>query len=93
MSLSRRECSLLLLPALLANGQAPAESVLGSKFYPFADMPARPNGGNIHWSILDGKTHEGMQVEMHQTQLAPGATPHPPHRHAHEEVLDRKSVV
>lgn len=90
MTVSRRECSLMLLPALL-RAQAPAPALLPSKTYRLEDQPARTNGAiSIHRSILAGKTHEGYQLEMHQTQLAAGASPHPPHRHAHEEAFFMK---
>ena len=37
--------------------------------------------------ILHGNTHTGVLLDLHETELAAGATPHQPHRHAHEEML------
>ena len=37
--------------------------------------------------IFNGKTHTSYTVDLHHTDLAAGAAPHPPHQHAHEEVL------
>ena len=37
--------------------------------------------------MLDGKTHTGYRIEIHQTELAPGLAPHPPHHHVHEELI------
>ena len=46
---------------------------------PFDQMTARP--------ILNGITHSGTHLEVHETVLAPGAMPHPPHHHVHEELF------
>jgi quercetin dioxygenase-like cupin family protein len=37
--------------------------------------------------ILDGSTHGGFKLSLHETELAPGGVPHPPHSHVHEEML------
>jgi quercetin dioxygenase-like cupin family protein len=88
MNYSRRDFS-LLLPALVAaagvtTAQTPA---LPSKTYAFDDLPVRNNGANKTRTVLDGNTHGGFPVEMHITELAPGLAPHPPHHHAHEEMI------
>lgn len=50
---------------------------------PFDQLPvhggARP--------ILDGMTHAGAHLEVHETVLGPGKMPHPPHHHEHEELF------
>jgi quercetin dioxygenase-like cupin family protein len=89
MKYSRRELRLLLaaLPAMQAAAQ---ESSLPSRDLPFEDLPARPSGPDgKNWSrpMLDGKTHTGYRIEIHQTELAPGLAPHPPHHHVHEELI------
>ncbi len=66
---------------------APAKPRLASKAYPFADLKESKSGGNSFWSILDGTTLVGCPIEVHETRLAPGASPHPPHHHAHEEMF------
>ena len=38
-------------------------------------------------SLLDTTTITLDRLEVHQTTLAPGGSPHPPHRHAHEEMM------
>jgi quercetin dioxygenase-like cupin family protein len=38
-------------------------------------------------SLLDSTTITLDRLEVHKTSLAPGASPHPPHRHAHEELM------
>ncbi len=54
----------------------------------FEDLPVKANAnGNRSRAILDGKTHTGFRVEMHETELGPGLAPHPPHAHVHEELI------
>jgi quercetin dioxygenase-like cupin family protein len=36
---------------------------------------------NASRPILDGMTHSGDHLEVHETTLAPGSSPHPPHQH------------
>lgn len=95
MTLSRRELC-LLLPALLTAvpGVAAESSVLPAKAYPFADLPVHRHGGNETRPVLDGLTHSGFTIELHETQLVPGGRPHPPHHHLHEEIfLVREGTV
>jgi mannose-6-phosphate isomerase-like protein (cupin superfamily) len=54
---------------------------------PFDQMTAHTNGGNTARPILNGITHSGTHLEVHETVLAPGAMPHPPHHHVHEELF------
>jgi mannose-6-phosphate isomerase-like protein (cupin superfamily) len=66
---------------------AAAKPRLVSKAYPFAELKERKSGGNSSWAILNGQTWAGCPIEVHETRLAPGASPHPPHHHAHEEMF------
>ncbi len=50
-------------------------------------MKAQDHGASTFRPIADGITAAGTRVEVHETQLQPGAEPHPPHRHKHEEFL------
>jgi len=76
------------VPALLAaTGYAAEGPNLASKAYRFEDLPVRSSGGNTFRAVLDGMTHAGCHIELHETSLAPGAMPHPPHHHAHEEMF------
>ena len=87
MNLSRRDFA-FFLPTVAAAGVATAQTpALPSKTYPFDDLPVRNNGANTSRTVLDGKTHGGFPVEIHITELAPGLAPHPPHHHAHEEMI------
>ena len=65
--------------------KAPAAplTVLPSHVYKFEDLPVRPSGpNNVNKSraVMHGTTHGGFSVEVHQTELAPGLMPHPPHQ-------------
>jgi mannose-6-phosphate isomerase-like protein (cupin superfamily) len=54
---------------------------------PFDTLPVHQNGANASRAILDGITHSNDHLEVHETTLAPGSSPHPPHQHAHEELF------
>ncbi|MDE3180443.1 MAG: cupin domain-containing protein [Acidobacteriota bacterium] len=86
--ISRRELC-LLLPALAAALPAGAaeSSLIPGEVFPFKDLPLHAHGGNETRPVLNGTTHSGFHVELHETQLAPGARPHPPHHHVHEEIF------
>lgn len=87
MNYSRRDLS-LLLPALAAAASAAAQSgILPSKTYRFEDLKVDESGANRRRSVLSGETHAGFPVEVHMSELPPGAEPHPPHHHIHEEMI------
>jgi quercetin dioxygenase-like cupin family protein len=83
MKYSRRDLSLLPLVALAATKTASAATTLPSKTYRFEDLPVK----NKSRAVLDGETHSGFAIDMHMTELGPGEEPHPPHHHAHEEMV------
>ncbi len=75
-----------LLSVMAADGaqSAPAES----KVFRFEDLPAHTNpNGNVTRPVLKGQLPTGEYVEVHETTLAPGNMPHPPHRHKHTELM------
>jgi mannose-6-phosphate isomerase-like protein (cupin superfamily) len=90
MNRSRRDwCS--RLPTLVASAAATAYSKpggsLSSHAYRFEDLPAHASNGNTFRPVLEGETHTGAFIELHESDLAPGAMPHPPHHHVHEEMF------
>jgi mannose-6-phosphate isomerase-like protein (cupin superfamily) len=89
MTLTRRNMCLLLstLATSSSLGVAAENSKLPSKVYRFEDLPVRKNGGNESRPLLSGALHDGKYLESHETLLAPGAMPHPPHHHLHEEMF------
>lgn len=87
MHYSRRELCVLLPALLAARAKAAGDEVLPSKVYNFESLPPKTSDGNTFRVILQGVTHEGYHLELHETDLAPGSMPHPPHHHAHEEIF------
>jgi len=77
----------MLAAPMASAGLAAQNASLPSKTYRFEDLPVRTSGNNRFRPILEGVTHQGYRIEMHGSDLAPGGTPHPAHRHAHEEVF------
>src|SRR5215467_11404417 len=96
MSINRRElCSLvpaLLVPVLLSADDQSAS--LPSATFPFEKLPVNKSEKNEFRAVLKGKLATGESLEVHETTLAPGSMPHPPHRHAHSEMwLVREGTV
>jgi quercetin dioxygenase-like cupin family protein len=87
MQIDRRElCSLLPL-AFLTGAWASSGAPLTSGSFRFSDLESRKNnnGSGEVRSITKGTTPTGEELEVHETALLPGKTPHPPHRHKHSE--------
>ena len=76
-----------LAAAVAASAYAKPDASLPSKTYRFEDLSVHPNGGNASRPVLQGETHNGSFIELHETDLAPGGMPHPPHHHVHEEMF------
>lgn len=98
MSLTRREMCLLfpsaLLPALLAKGQSEQPASLPSAMYPFGKLGVHTSNSAEIRSVLKGKLASGESLEVHETTLPPGTSPHPPHHHEHSEMwLIREGTV
>ncbi len=64
--------------------QAP---VLGSAAFDWNAVPARPTEVGSVRSFFKARTATLDQLEVHATTLDPGKSPHPPHRHANEEMV------
>ena len=98
MFLSRREVCWFfpaaLLPALIAENQAEQQPSLPSTMYPFDKLAVHTSNTAEIRAVLKGKLATGESLEVHETTLPPGGTPHPPHRHAHSEMwLIREGTV
>ena len=77
----------MLLPALLSAQTPGASETLPSKTFRREDIAARKSGTLVSRQILKGTTHTGFLVDLHESELAAGEAPHPPHHHVHEELL------
>jgi mannose-6-phosphate isomerase-like protein (cupin superfamily) len=99
MSTTRRELFFklpaILMPALLPfETSAEQDTAMPSTMYPFEKLPIRmPNNAQIR-DVLKGKLATGESLEVHETTLPPGGTPHPAHHHVHSEMwLIREGMV
>ena len=86
MNLSRRDFS-ILIPALLSVPASAQKAPMPSRTFRYEDLEVRTNGENESRRILNGETHTGFGIEIHETELAPGKMPHPAHHHVHEEMI------
>jgi mannose-6-phosphate isomerase-like protein (cupin superfamily) len=87
MTYSRRDLCLLVTALAASPAAAEPNAALPSKAYVYEELPVHKNGANESRPILSGELHNGSFLEVHQTRLAPGGMPHPPHHHVHEEVF------
>jgi quercetin dioxygenase-like cupin family protein len=87
MNYSRRDLCLLVTALAASSGVAAQKAALPSKVFPYEGIPVRKNGENEMRPVLSGELHDGCYLEIHQTKLAPGGMPHPPHHHLHEEMF------
>ena len=88
MTHSRRDLA-VLLPALLAAHAEGQSKILPSRCYIFEELPVKTNPKTHSESrqVFNGETHDGYPIDLHITKLMPGQMPHPPHHHAHEEMM------
>lgn len=94
---------LALLPTLAAHAQTGSAAAVPTaaaaknctepvltecEAFPFESLPVRYSGdGAPTHQILEGRIPGGEIIELHETSLAPGKMPHPPHKHPHAELL------
>jgi quercetin dioxygenase-like cupin family protein len=89
MKYSRRNLAALLSAAgaCVATAQQGQSKRLASKAIKFEDMPVKTSAAAKTHAILDGETHSGFPLEVHETELTAGGSPHPPHQHVNEEMF------
>ena len=98
MTITRREICILLrglFPAAVALDAFPAQdNALPSAPYAFDKLPTQVLDNAEVRRVLKGKLATGEALEVHETTLATGATPHAPHHHVHSEMwLIREGTV
>ena len=87
LELNRRNACLSLLLLSRASAWASELPALASKAYRFDDLSVSKEEHVAYRDILEGRTHTGDYLEVHETVLEPDARPHPPHRHVGEELF------
>jgi XRE family transcriptional regulator, regulator of sulfur utilization len=50
-------------------------------------IPAKPNDAGSVRQFFTARTATVERLEVHETTLNPGKSPHPPHRHPNEEMI------
>jgi len=99
MPATRRELFSILPAVLLATvlpseGYAQEDKAMPSGMFPFEKLAVRTADSAQYREALKGKLATGESLEVHETTLAPGGAPHPPHHHAHSEMwLIREGTV
>jgi len=83
--------ALAVSATILARGAsaswAQQASTLRSTVFPADSARSRRAGPPVQRSLVDTSTAILSKLEMHETTLQPGESPHAPHRHAHEELM------
>ena len=95
--ISRRDLWVALIAATITAGAfaaADQSPVMGSAVFDWNSIPAKPNAVGSVRSFFKTRTATLEQLEVHETTLNPGQSPHAPHRHPNEElVLMEKGTV
>ncbi|GAC1699421.1 MAG: hypothetical protein NVS9B3_16410 [Gemmatimonadaceae bacterium] len=68
-------------------GHGPRGQPLHSMVFPADSIATRATAVGAMRRVVDTLTPALSRLEIHVTTLAPGRTVHPPHRHAHEELM------
>jgi len=82
-----RSCVLSAVAASVAVAQSPSAAPLRSRVFPPDTGRARVTEAGVFRALVDTCTANLNRLEIHVTTLAPAKSPHPPHRHAHEELM------
>ena len=87
---TRRDLSIAALAALITAGAflvAEEKPVLHTTIVDWNSVPVKQTDVGSVRSFLNTRTPTLENLEIHVTTLKPGMSPHPPHRHGHEEIL------
>ena len=87
MTYSRRDLCLLVAALAASPGVAAQKTAFRARHFPTKKCRYERRTRNETRPVLSGELHDGCYLEVHQTRLAPGGMPHPPHHHLHEEMF------
>ena len=82
-----RSCVPWAVAVLGAVAQSPPAPPLRSTVFPPDTGRVRVTEAGVFRALVDTCTTNLNRLEIHVTTLAPARSPHPPHRHAHEELM------
>jgi mannose-6-phosphate isomerase-like protein (cupin superfamily) len=78
---------LVCLVVFLLPRSGSGQSTLQSRTYNFEDLTAQKEANATFRPILDGLTHNGVHIHVHEVFLLPGSMPHHAHHHQQEEMF------
>ena len=78
---------LVCLVVFLLPRSGSGQSTLQSRTYNFEDLTAQKEANATFRPILDGLTHNGVHIHVHEVFLLPGSSPHHAHHHQQEEMF------
>ena len=90
MKIMRRDSAIAAATACvtLATGAvAQTPPKMGSGIFDWDQLTVEPTEMGARREVLRGPTATVDELRMHVTTLKPGAAPHPPHQHLHEELV------
>ena len=79
--------SVALVAAGLALAQSVSQPVMHSCVFNWANLKPVPTKPGARRAVFNAPTPTLANFEAHVTTLNPGESPHPPHRHADEELM------
>ncbi len=78
---------LVCLAVFLFPKSGSGQSTLQSRTYRFEDLASQKEANATFRPILDGLTHNGVRIHVHEVFLLPGSSPHHAHHHQQEEMF------
>jgi mannose-6-phosphate isomerase-like protein (cupin superfamily) len=87
LSVMKPKLLLICIAVLLLPKSQSGQTTLQSRTYPFEDLTAQKEANATFRPILDGVTHNGFHIHVHEVFLLPGSSPHHAHRHPQEEMF------
>lgn len=79
--------AILTTATVMAIAQSATKPVMHSAVFHWAGLKVTPTQFGERRSVFDAPTPTLSNFECHITTLNPGEAPHPPHRHADEEMM------
>ena len=83
----KQKLLLLCIAVLLLPKSGSGQSTLQSRTYRFEELATQKEANATFRPILDGLTHSGVHLHVHEVFLLPGSSPHHAHHHQQEEMF------